>query len=78
MPNVMSDGLFDLDISLYKTFTVKERYKIQLKGEAYNSTNTPTFDVPGREVSSQLFGVVTATALNPRPRSIQLSLRFTF
>ena len=78
MPNVMSDGLFDLDLSIYKTFVVKERYRIQLKGEAYNSTNTPTFDVPGREVTNQNFGVVTATALNPRPRSIQLSIRFSF
>jgi hypothetical protein len=78
IPNVMSDGMFDLDLSLYKTFAIKERYKIELKGEAYNSTNTPTFDVPGREVTNALFGVVTATALNPRPRSVQLSLRFTF
>jgi len=78
IPNLMSDGMFDLDVSLYKTFVVKERYRLELKGEAFNATNTPTFDVPGREVTNQLFGVVTATALNPRPRSVQLSVRFMF
>ena len=78
MPNLMSDGMFDLDMSLYKTFQLKEKYRLELKVEAFNATNTPTFDVPTREVTSQQFGVVTATALNPRPRSVQLSLRFVF
>jgi len=78
IPNVMSDGMFDLDFSLYKTFLITERFKFTLKGEAYNLTNTPTFDVPGRDVTSQTFGVVSATALNPRPRAVQLSMRLTF
>jgi hypothetical protein len=78
IPNLMSDGMFDLDASLYKTFVVRENYKVELKGEAFNLTNTPTFDVPGRDVNNQTFGVVTATALNPRPRSIQLSIRLLF
>jgi len=78
LPNVMSDGLVDLDFSLYKDFSLTERIKLQLRGEAFNLTNTPTFDVPGRDVTSQNFGVVTATALNPRPRSVQLSMRIIF
>jgi hypothetical protein len=78
IPNVMSDGLFNIDFSLYKDFNIMERFKLQLKGEAYNLTNTPTFDVPNRDVNAQNFGTVTATALNPRPRSVQLSMRLTF
>jgi len=78
IPNVMSDGLFNIDFSLYKDFNIRERFKLQLKGEAYNLTNTPTFDVPNRDVNAQNFGTVTATALNPRPRSVQLSMRVTF
>jgi hypothetical protein len=74
----MSERMFDLDAALYKTFVVRERFRLELKSEAFNLTNRPTFDVPGREVTNQLFGVVTATALNPRPRSIQISLRLTF
>jgi hypothetical protein len=78
IPNIMSDGMFDMDFSLYKDFAIRERFRLQLKGEAFNLTNTPTFDVPNRDVNSQSFGVVSATALNPRPRSIQLSLRLSF
>src|SRR5205085_1022318 len=75
IPNLMSDGMFDLDVSLYKSFVLKERYRLELKGEAFNATNTATFDVPGREVTNQLFGVVPATALNPRPRLVQVAVR---
>jgi hypothetical protein len=78
IPNIMSDGMFDMDFALYKDFALSERFKLQLKGEAFNLTNTPTFDVPNRDVTSQSFGVVSATALNPRPRSVQLSLRLAF
>jgi hypothetical protein len=74
----MSDAMVDLDLSLYKDFDITEKYRLQIRGEAFNAMNTPTFDVPGRDVNSQLFGVVTATALNPRPRAVQLSMRFIF
>ncbi len=78
IPNLMSDRMFSLDFALYKKFPITERFKLQLKGEAYNLTNTPTFDIPGRDVTTQTFGVVSATALNPRPRSVQVSARLTF
>jgi hypothetical protein len=78
IPNISSDGMFDLDFALYKSFFITERFRLNLKCEAYNLTNTPTFDVPGRDVTSQTFGVVSATALVPRPRAVQLSLRLTF
>lgn len=78
IPNVMSDGLFNIDFSLYKNFSIRERFKLQLKGEAYNLSNTPTFEVPNRDINAQIFGTVTSTALNPRPRSVQLSMRLTF
>jgi hypothetical protein len=55
-----------------------EKFKVQLKGEAYDLSNTPTFDVPNRDINAQKFGTVTATALNPRPRSVQLSMGVTF
>jgi len=77
IPNVMSNGLFDFDLSLFKDFRIRERYKLQLRGEAFNLSNTPTFATPGQDVASQTFGVVTATS-SPLPRQMQLSLRFEF
>ncbi len=78
LPDVSSDGLFSLDASLSKTFAITERYKLQFRAEAFNVTNTPTFDTPGRSIGSATFGVVTATAFLPRPREFQFALRLDF
>jgi outer membrane receptor protein involved in Fe transport len=78
LPDLHSDGLFNLDFSLFKDFAVTERFKLQLRGEAFNLTNTPTFDTPDRSVTSQLFGVVSAMAFNPKPREVQLALKLVF
>lgn len=78
MPNVMSDGVKNLDFSLFKDFRVSEKTKLQFRAEAFNLTNTPIFDTPGYDVQSRTFGVVTATAFSPKPRELQLALKLTF
>jgi hypothetical protein len=78
LPNVSSDSVFNMDVSVFKDFQVKERAKFQLRAEAFNITNTPTFATPGRSVGSTTFGVVTATAFTPKPRELQLALKFSF
>lgn len=78
LPDVHSDGMFNLDLSVFKTFPITERYKLQFRAEAFNLTNTPTFDTPGRSLNAATFGVVTATAFNPKPREMQFALRLDF
>ncbi|MGH9640239.1 MAG: hypothetical protein ACRD3Y_09270, partial [Bryobacteraceae bacterium] len=39
-------GFFDLDASLLKVIKFKERYTLELRGEAFNITNTPQFSNP--------------------------------
>jgi hypothetical protein len=78
LPNVRSDGMFNMDLSLFKSFPVRENWRIQFRAEAFNLTNTPTFDTPGRVLNSATFGQVTATAFNPKPREVQLALRLLF
>lgn len=78
LPDIHSDSLYNLDLSLFKNFRFGERSSLQLRAEAFNVTNTPTFDTPGRVLNSATFGVVTATAFNPKPREVQLALRFLF
>jgi hypothetical protein len=39
------------DISLVKTLNIKERYDLRYTFDIFNLTNTPSFDVPGNEVS---------------------------
>ena len=78
LPDVLSDGMFNIDLSLYKSFRFRERYSLQFRAESYNLTNTPTFDTPGRTLGSATFGVVTATAFNPQPRQMQFALKLVF
>lgn len=78
IPNVMSDGIKNVDLSLFKDFRIRERMKLQFRAEAFNLTNTPVFDTPVVDVQSRTFGVVTATAFSPKPRELQMALKLTF
>lgn len=78
LPDIHSDGLYNMDLSLFKNFAIRERAQFQFRAEAFNFTNSPTFDTPGRVLNSATFGVVTATAFNPKPREVQLALRLLF
>lgn len=48
-------GLFNLDASLVRDFTIKERLTLEFRAEAYGLTNTPQFGNPGANVSSATF-----------------------
>ena len=78
LPNVHTDSLYNIDLSLFKNFAIGESVKLQLRAEAFNFTNTPTFGEPGRAINTATFGIVTAQAFNPKPREVQLALRLTF
>ena len=78
LPDVSGDGLFNLDFSLFKNFTVRERFKFQFRAEAFNLTNTPTFDATNNTYGTPTFGQITALAFFPKPRIIQFGLRMDF
>jgi len=78
LPNIHTDSLYNIDVSLFKNFAIRENVKLQFRAEAFNFTNTPTFGEPGRAINTATFGVVTAQAFNPKPREVQLALRLMF
>jgi hypothetical protein len=78
IPGVYSDGIINFDTSLFKTFKLGGHYSVQFRMEVFNIFNHVTFDVPGRQVGTASFGVVSAQAPNPGPRKTQLGLRFNF
>ena len=72
-------GFFDLDFSLFKNIAIRETWKIQLRGEAFNSTNTPQYGNPGTSITSSTFGKVTGYCSgNCGARDVQLGVKVLF
>ncbi|MGB9457155.1 MAG: carboxypeptidase regulatory-like domain-containing protein [Bryobacteraceae bacterium] len=81
-------GLFNLDQSLSRIFSFKEgRVTFQLRGDAFNLTNTPTFSNPNATccwltnattgaVNYNNYAVITGTASSPRQLQVGGYLRF--
>ena len=51
----------NLDASLFREFALTERFKLQIRAEAFNVTNTPHFTTPSGNASSSGFGFITGT-----------------
>jgi hypothetical protein len=76
-PNVRTQRLPNLDCSLFKAFVLHENLRLQLRGEAFNSTNTPWFGSPNTTVGSTLFGYAGPSQAND-PRALQVAMKLTF
>jgi hypothetical protein len=74
-------GLFNLDASLFKSISFRERFKLELRLEAFSATNTPQFNNPGTDLTSGNFGYVTGagdTTKGGGERGLQLGAKFNF
>jgi hypothetical protein len=69
-------GLRNFDLSLFKQFALTERIKTELRGEAFNAFNTPSFSGPDTGVTNATFGVISAQANSPRQLQIALKILF--
>ena len=65
-----------IDFSIYKNFSVTERLKLQIRGEATNAFNHPNYGVPNLYVASPNF--LNATSTEVSPRIIRLGARIIF
>jgi hypothetical protein len=75
-PNLRQDGINNFDTSLLKRFSFTERMYLQLRLEAFNVVNHPTFAAPNAQATSASFGIINTQA--NRPRTIQIGARFVF
>ena len=67
-----------LDFSLFKSFQVTERTRLEFRAESFNLTNTPAFANPSvtNFTDTRNFGKITATRNNPNDaRQIQFALK---
>ncbi len=66
LPGVLSPDLINFDAMLSKNFLIKERFRAQVRWEAFDALNTPAFQVPNEGVGGGSFGIITSTTANSR------------
>ncbi len=78
-------GLFALNLALFKSFRVKDRYAAEFRAETFNFTNTPQFANPNTSLTSSTYGYVTGTlgsgtGVNGTGggRAVQLGVKLSF
>jgi hypothetical protein len=74
-------GVVNLDMSLFRTFKLTDRYQLQFRAEGFNVMNTPHFANPDNDANSGDFGKILSTngddALG-RSREFRFGLRLNF
>ncbi len=83
-------GYFDMDMTIMRTFRIKERTTLKAGIQAFNILNHPNFANPDSGVGDSTFGQITGMAGTPTspygsflgfdssPRIIQLTAKITF
>jgi hypothetical protein len=74
--NLRSDGINNLDFSIFKIFNFREGMYLQLRAEFFNFTNTPRFDMPNTSFGSTDFGLITSQS--NQSRHGQIGIRFVW
>ncbi len=76
MGNIRSPWQFSTNLSLGKQFRIREKMNVEVRLEAQNALNHPSFQAPNTSVDDSQFGVITATSIGPR--QVQLGFKFNF
>lgn len=76
-------GIFAVDLALHKALYTGERHSVELRGEAFNLTNRPNFQVPsGRALFTSSGGRIGSagriTSTSTPSRQVQLAVRWEF
>jgi outer membrane receptor protein involved in Fe transport len=70
--------LRNYDLSIFRTFAITERVRLEYRAEFYNLTNTPNFANPSGNSSSAVFGIISSTLGGYGNRQVQMALRLKF
>jgi hypothetical protein len=81
-------GQTNLDASIFRDFSLTERFRLQFRAEAFNVSNTPAFNNPGATASSatrnaqglitNLGGFTEITTAQPTERQFRFALKIMF
>ncbi|MBO0719541.1 MAG: TonB-dependent receptor [Blastocatellia bacterium] len=72
---LMGPGTFNVDMGIHKVFALKERLRLQLRGEFFNAFNHTQLNNPDTTVADSNFGMITSARA---PRIAQVALKLTF
>ncbi len=76
LPYLRQPGTFAVNGSMFKSFAIRERAKLEIRGDAISLTNTPNFGAPGTNFNSpSTFGVITSAG---GTRLVTMAARFRF
>src|SRR5579872_2151095 len=68
-------GFVNWDALAMRNFQIRERFRLQFRGEFFNFTNTPAFNNPVTNIQASNAGHITSAG---SPRDIQLGLKLLF
>jgi len=78
LSSVRTDGISLLNLAVHKEFPLRERLKVELRGEAAGAMNHSVFDVPNTDPTSSLFGSVSRTLISGAARRVWVGVKFLF
>jgi hypothetical protein len=70
-------GFFNVDLGLFKAFTVTETVKLQFRVEALNALNHANFANPQGDINNSNFGYITSTT-GTGERNLRFAVRLSF
>jgi hypothetical protein len=72
---VIGPGLAEFDLSIQKSFNIKERARLTFRSEGYNIANHPNFNIPNRTAFTANFGKISSAQDS---RQMQFALKLVF
>jgi hypothetical protein len=72
---IRGPGYVNENLTLSRTFAIRERFRIEAMASAFNSTNTTHFGDPATSLTSGTVGQITSAT---NPRQLRLGLRVQF
>jgi hypothetical protein len=72
---LVGPGLFNIDSTLSKRISFRERYSFEIRAEAFNLFNTPNYNQVGRIINAPDFGQVDSQL---PPRQLQFGAKLIF
>jgi hypothetical protein len=72
---LVGPGLFNIDTTFSKKFKIRERYRVEIRAEAFNLTNKPNYSQIGRIINASDYGMIDSEI---SPRQLQFGGKVTF